>query len=197
MIRNKSFWTRFKGHWNTVYTHKKWVYHYGKLMGIRWQAAIHDLSKYNPIEFLEGVKYWTGSCSPIDVCKKANGWSRAWMHHKGRNPHHYEYWVDNLDRGGIALDMPRKYKLELLCDYLAAGRAYMGSMFSYTDELLWWENKRSGGIKMHENVERFLTDVFIHMSVCEPANNDDHFYDAQLDQELKNYVAGRIKEEGF
>lgn len=63
------------------------------------------------------------------------------MHHKGRNKHHYEFWQDDFDHGGKALQMPFKYALELICDYLAAGRTYMGNAFTYEGEYKWWLNK--------------------------------------------------------
>lgn len=53
------------------------------------------------------------------------------MHHKGRNKHHYEYWQDNFDNGGNPIEMPMKYKKEMLCDYLGAGRAYHGKSFDF------------------------------------------------------------------
>ncbi len=93
------------GHFKTIHTHRKWVRKYCFLAGIPWRGITHDLSKYSPTEFWESVRYWTGNGSPIDVCKKENGFSRGWLHHKGRNPHHYEYWMDNFDKGGIPLIM--------------------------------------------------------------------------------------------
>lgn len=86
-------------HFKKVCTHKRWVFYYCCKVGIPFQGLMHDLSKFSPTEFLESVKYYQGTSSPIDACKKENGWSVAWMHHKGRNKHHYEYWQDNFDNG--------------------------------------------------------------------------------------------------
>ena len=72
------------------------------------------MSKFSPIEFFESVKYYQGDRSPIDACKEENGYSAGWQHHKGRNPHHYEYWMDNFDEGGESLIIPKNYALELL-----------------------------------------------------------------------------------
>ncbi len=149
--------TNAKNHFNKIHTHRKWVRHYGKMMGLsKWQAWTHDLSKYSPIEFFESVKYYQGNRSPIDACKEANGVSYAWMHHKGRNPHHYEYWQDNFDRGGTPVMMPYKYAIEMLCDYLAAGRAYMGDKFTYKGELEWWYKKRQN-CAMHLHTKWFIS----------------------------------------
>ena len=81
-----------------------------------------------PKRFVEIVK------ESMKTFFKENGYSKAWQHHKGRNPHHYEYWMDNFDKGGEATEMPWKYKVEMICDYLGAARAYMGKNFSYRGE---------------------------------------------------------------
>lgn len=144
-------------HFKKICIHKYWVFHYCCKMGIPVQGLLHDLSKFSPVEFWESVKYYQGNSSPIDACKKDKGWSAAWMHHKGRNKHHYEYWVDNLDNGGTPLEMPLKYKKEMLCDYLGAGRAYYGKDFTYEKEYEWWQNKLSKPLAMHENNKDFIS----------------------------------------
>lgn len=127
--------------------------------GCGWRGLWHDMSKFSPTEFWESVKYYTGTSSPIDACKKDKGVSMAWMHHKGRNPHHYEYWMDNFDHGGEAKEMPWKYKVEMICDYLGAARAYMGKKFSYKAELDWWKKKLELPRAQHENDKAFVTRV--------------------------------------
>ncbi len=122
-------------HIKTVLKHKYYVLKFMTKAGYFWQGLIHDLSKFHPTEFLESIKYVTGTNSPINNCKQDKGYSLAWQHHKGCNPHHYEYWVDKLDGGGVPIKMPFKYMIELICDYLAAGHTY--SNFSYQDEYNW------------------------------------------------------------
>lgn len=151
MVKKKMKWL---SHLKTVCKHKQWVFYYCCKAGIPWQGLVHDLSKFSPTEFWESVKYYQGFRSPIDYCKEINGWSAAWLHHKGRNKHHYEYWQDNFDRGGTPLPMPHKYMLEMLCDYLGAGRAYMGKAFNYTAEYEWWLNKISHSIAMHPATQK-------------------------------------------
>ena len=121
-------------HFVKVCKHKHYVRQYCWKLGLYKQGILHDISKFSPIEFWESVKYYQGNRSPIDACKEDKGYSMAWLHHKGRNPHHYEYWQDNFDKGGEPLQMPFKYVLEMLCDYLGAGRAYMGKQFTYEKE---------------------------------------------------------------
>lgn len=151
----KTAWKHFK----TICTHKKWVAHYCNMCGLYWQGFTHDLSKFSRVEFNESVKYYTGDRSPIDNCKAAIGYSEAWMHHKSHNRHHYEYWTDNYDKGTTCIKMPYKYALEMVCDYLAAGRAYGKDKFSMESELNWWKEKRKIA-KMHPDTKKFVDYMF-------------------------------------
>ena len=155
----------FYNHFKKVCKHKYWVGYYCFKAGIPWRGIKHDMSKFSPIEFLESVKYYQGNRSPIDRCKEVNGWSKAWQHHKGRNDHHYEYFIDNLDNGGEAIEMPKDCVLELIADYLGAGRAYMGKSFSYKKEYEWWENKKQKPLLMHKNTKKFIDEVLFLLSV--------------------------------
>lgn len=148
------------GHLKTILIHKWWVFYYACKLGIPWRGIKHDMSKFSPVEFWESVRYWSGTKSPIPVCKEIQGYSLAWQHHKGRNSHHYEYWVDALDRGGVAIKMPWKDLLELVADYLGAARAYLGKDFSLQKEADWWFYKRRENIKMHEESQDAVTIMF-------------------------------------
>ena len=147
-------------HFKTICIHKYWVSYYCNIAGLsKWQAFKHDLSKFSYIEFSESVKYYTGNRSPIDNCKEINGYSLAWQHHKGRNPHHYEYWMDNFDKGATPIRMPYKYAVEMLCDSLAAGVTYSknsGKSFTFTDELIYFINKFDNGCAMHPIDQKFV-----------------------------------------
>ena len=147
----------FFKHLKTVLKHKWWVFHYCHMFGITWRGIVHDISKFSPTEFFESVKYYSGTRSPIDACKEDKGYSMAWLHHKGRNKHHYEYWQDNFDSGGTPLQMPFKESVEMLCDYLGAARAYMGDSFTYQKEIDWWNNKKSKPLVMHPVNKEFIT----------------------------------------
>ena len=147
----------FYNHFKKVCKHKYWVGYYCFKAGIPWRGIKHDMSKFSPVEFLESVKYYQGNRSPIDKCKEVNGWSKAWQHHKGRNDHHYEYWMDDFDHGGKPLKMPPECAIEMLCDYLGAGRAYSGDSFSYADELEWWKKKSQNPLAMHPVTKMFIS----------------------------------------
>ena len=151
----------FLKHLKKICIHKWWVFHYCYKCGLVWQGIKHDISKFSPTEFIESVKYYKGTFSPIDACKKENGYSLAWQHHKGRNPHHYEYWTDNYDSGTTCIEMPFKYATEMFCDNIAAARAYMGSDFTWEAELEWWEKKKEFA-KMHPMTKRYIDNLFAY-----------------------------------
>ena len=138
-----------------ILRHKRWVWYYCKLAGIRWRGFKHDLSKFSPTEFWESVYYYTPDESPIQVAKYEQGYSEAWLHHKGRNKHHYEYWIDDFDDGGKPIKMPYKDAMEMICDWLAAAHVY-GERFSYRHEYKWWRDQVDRGIAMHPDTISFV-----------------------------------------
>ena len=116
----------FWGHLRTVHRHRALVRKYCFRLGLYWQGLTHDLSKYSPVEFWAGVKYFQGDHSPNDAQRRAYGYSAAWLHHKGRNRHHFEYWTDYglKGEGVVGVEMPKKYVAEMFCDRLAASKVY-------------------------------------------------------------------------
>ena len=110
-----NFWKRLFGHFRTITKHRHKVIANCAKAGILWQGLRHDLSKYTPTEFVPGVKYYTGKRSPNEGEREEYGYSKAWMHHKGRNRHHYEYWVDyNLEtKRNEPVEMPYNYVAEI------------------------------------------------------------------------------------
>lgn len=123
-------------HLKTVAKHRRLVCRYCFRLGLYWQGLTHDLSKFAPVEFWRGAKYYQGFRSPNDAERRENGVSIAWLHHKGRNRHHFEYWTDyyvapdgSVGYGGCR--MPMKYIAEMFCDRVAASRTYLGD--AYTD----------------------------------------------------------------
>lgn len=127
-----NFWKRFFGHWKTIRTHRKIVRKLCFKCGLYWQGIIHDLSKYSPVEFWNGVKYFTGKASPHVGERAAKGYSDAWLHHHNKNKHHLPYWVDIDPMTGkeCRVDVPDKYLLEMLCDRIAASMTYLKEKFT-------------------------------------------------------------------
>ncbi|MBR2811922.1 MAG: catalase [Solobacterium sp.] len=115
---------RFGAHLNTVNTHRFRVMKHCFSCGLYGQGLTHDLSKYEPSEFLVSVHYFQGTRSPYMKEKEEKGYSLGWLHHKGRNRHHWEYWYDMLDGKWVPLEMPFRYVVEMVCDRIAACETY-------------------------------------------------------------------------
>ncbi|MBR5289226.1 MAG: catalase [Clostridia bacterium] len=123
---------RFFGHLKTVTRHRHLVFCGCVRAGIPLQGLLHDLSKFSPTEFLPGVRFYDGHHSPTEDERRLSGYSRAWMHHKGRNKHHWEYWTDYYSAQGQyePVPMPRRYLAEMVCDRMAASKVYKGAEYS-------------------------------------------------------------------
>ena len=128
-----NFLQRLTGHFMTITKHRHQVIRHCMKAGILWQGLRHDLSKYSLTEFIPGVKFYSGTRSPNEGERETFGYSLAWMHHKGRNKHHYEYWSDfNIkNHRNEPVEMPYRYFAELFCDRVAASKIYNGD--KYTD----------------------------------------------------------------
>ena len=126
-------------HFKTITHHKYLVMKGCFKVGLYKQGILHDMSKYSPSEFWVGIKYYQGNRSPNNAEREAIGYSSAWLHHKGRNKHHYEYWIDYSIKeisGGMApAPMPNKYIFEMLMDRIAACKVYNGK--KYTNASPW------------------------------------------------------------
>lgn len=120
------------GHMSTVGRHRRLVRKYCFRMGLYRQGLTHDLSKYSPTEFSSGIKYYQGTRSPNAQERQELGYSTAWMHHKGRNPHHFEYWTDCSLESHLyePLDMPNRYFAEMIADRIAASQTYLGERYT-------------------------------------------------------------------
>ncbi len=123
----------FIGHLKTVLHHRHLVMIHCFKARIFWHGLTHDLSKFSPTEFIPGVLYFQGNRSPNEREREVNGYSKAWIHHKGRNRHHFEYWTDYSPktRRLEPVEMPNDYIIEMFCDRLAASKTYNGK--NYTD----------------------------------------------------------------
>ncbi len=145
-------------HFNIVTKHRFLVFKLCCKAGIPFRGFIHDLSKYSLTEFGESVKYYTGKCSPIELCRRQNGYSRAWLHHKGRNKHHFEYWVD-LDAPEKTPIIPYKYTVEMICDTLAAGLTYKGKDW-YPSYQLEYFHEKTPKKYINKKIQNVLEEVY-------------------------------------
>lgn len=150
------------GHFNTINKHRWKVFKLSIRAGIPIRGLLHDLSKYSFAEFWESAKYYQGGKrSPIPAARDDKGYSLAWLHHKGKNKHHFEYWYDQKQTEIPVI--PRKYAFELICDMIAAGLVYRGKNWNKEFELEYW-NKTESEIIANEKTKAFCREVFIQIS---------------------------------
>ena len=144
-------------HFKTITHHKLVVMEGCFRVGLYRQGLTHDLSKYSPTEFLMGAKYYQGVRSPNAAEREEKGYSEAWMHHKGRNRHHWEYWNDMSRETGRyeSVPIPRKYLVEMVMDRRAACMIYEGEGYSTASPLNYLLRSRERSL-MHPRTLREL-----------------------------------------
>ena len=150
-------------HFKTITYHKYLVAKGCFGIGLYKQGLLHDLSKYSPAEFWVGVKYFQGDRSPNNAEREDIGYSSAWLHHKGRNKHHYEYWIDYNSRAKaedimIPVPMPKKYIAEMVMDRIAASKVYMGKSYTDASPLQYYYNGTDKA-PLHEETRKVLVDI--------------------------------------
>lgn len=145
-------------HFRTITKHKIIVMKECFRVGLYRQGLLHDLSKYSWTELRVGCRYYQGTRSPNNAEREEKGYSSAWLHHKGRNKHHYEYWIDySLDGKKIlaGMKMPVNYVVEMFLDRIAASKVYKGSRYKDTDPLEYYMNGKAGDL-MHPETRALL-----------------------------------------
>lgn len=149
-------------HFKTITHHKILVMRGCFKVGLYRQGLLHDMSKYSPSEFLVGARYYQGDRSPNNAEREAIGYSSAWLHHKGRNKHHYEYWIDYSAsdiKGGMApARMPEKYVVEMLMDRIAACKTYHGSSYTDGDPLAYFSKGKTNAM-IHPKTKALLENL--------------------------------------
>lgn len=156
---------KIHGHLKTINQHKARVTGLCFQCGLYKQGLLHDLSKYSPVELKTGFRYYQGYRSPIDAQKEQEGYSFSWLHHKGRNPHHWEFWLDNSPHGVIANPMKFNYVAEMFCDRIAACQIYQKEKYNDYSGLDYYLKGRNR-ILIHPETDRqivyLLSDTALH-----------------------------------
>ncbi len=143
-------WKYFK----TICKHKAVVFHECKKCGITWRGLIHDLSKFSPSEFSASAKYYNNEKGSVN--KDSCGYTEAWLHHKGINKHHWEWWIDFGSNGEIiANKIPSKYVVEMLCDWIGAGKVYENTKWTQSSPLEYYNKVRKGRY-FHPETEKLI-----------------------------------------
>ena len=153
------------GHFKTITKHRHKVIANCFRAGIGFQGLFHDLSKYSPKEFFPGVKYYIGTRSPNDIQREKFGYSSAWLHHQGRNKHHFEYWrdYDRVTHEIVPVEMPLRYVKEMFCDRVAASKIYKGKDYSIKHPLEYYKHSRARSF-MHQKNADMLEEWLVMLS---------------------------------
>ena len=146
------------GHLCTITHHRHMVMRFCFCVGLYRQGLLHYLSKYSWTEFRVGCKYYQGTRSPNNAEREETGYSRAWLHHKGRNRHHYEYWIDYSMKPGegmIGLEMPVNYVVEMFLDRIAASKIYERDAYTDRSPLRYYE-RGAAEMMIHPKTRKLL-----------------------------------------
>ena len=151
------------GHLKTITKHKLLVMDLCFRCGMPAQGLLHDLSKYSITELRTGARYYLGTRSPNAEEKDEKGYSEAWLHHKGRNKHHFEYWIDPSGAQPY-VKMPLKYALEMVCDRISACKAYHGKNYQDGDALAYYQSRRHrSDAYMHPETAMLLEELLTRL----------------------------------
>ena len=151
-------------HFKTITYHKYLVMQGCFKVGLYKQGLLHDFSKYTPSEFIVGAKYYQGNRSPNNAEREDIGYSSAWLHHKGRNKHHYEYWIDYseaVEDGLVPVPIPDRYLVEMFMDRVAASKVYNGKKYTDKSPLEYYELGK--GIRMLHKKSKKKLEFLLHM----------------------------------
>jgi len=142
-----------KRHWSYlkyVIRHKWFVLMASKRIGASLcLALIHDKSKFRPSEWWPYAEtfYKPDGSKQYDETEEFN---LAWLLHQNRNPHHWQHWLLKMDSGDVlAIEMPRRYALEMVADWMGSGRAITGR-WEYAE----WYAKNREKIVLHDNTRK-------------------------------------------
>ncbi len=160
----RRIWNNMKWyqHFSTITKHRHLVIRHCAKAGIFWQGLRHDLSKYTPTEFINGIRHFQGYRSPNEQERETKGYSEAWMHHKGRNRHHFEYWTDYNPKTKQVepVKMPLRFVAEMFCDRLAASKIYNKDTYTNHHPLEYFQKGKGRRMihpKTSDLLEQWLT----------------------------------------
>lgn len=160
-------------HFITITHHKLLVLQGCFKIGLYKQGLLHDMSKYSPTEFLVGCKYYKGYMSPNNAERADRGYSSAWLHHKGRNKHHLEYWIDYAvskpddDKEHTKMEgmkMPIRYVCEMFIDRVSASKNYQKEKYTDKSALEYYE-KSVDHYMIHPDTKAMLEYLLVMLSV--------------------------------
>ena len=183
-------------HTDTILTHINIVKDLCYQMGIPELGQSHDVSKFSPDEF-EIYTYANGKKSPHDIARDKLGVSPSWIHHKARNPHHWEYWTDfnsaTPNEDGTftiickCVKMPYERIIEMFCDFVAAGKVYTKDAWTVNTPLDYWTNNCEGQRAMHKDSEKLIKLLLNTLAEKDSLDDFVSWYKVEKEKLQKNY----------
>jgi len=152
-------------HFKYILKHKYYVMIECFKRGLYWQGLIHDLSKLRPCEFIPYSNNFYnnkgGSKNNSNLSKTGyyrdpdndnNDFNLAWLSHIHKNFHHWQYWIEvKHDKTIKTYKMPEKYMIEMLCDWIGAGKAQ-----GCNNNTKKWYEENNNKIILHEDTKRWI-----------------------------------------
>lgn len=141
--------------------HKWYVFQECAKRGLVWRGLVHDLSKFSPFELVSYTHYFNGKYGKGKRAQVDRNFDHAWNNHQKHNKHHWQYWLLRNDDGKlIILEMPIQYALEMVCDWIGAGKAH-----GATDplEIKKWYKKNKKTIQLHPNTRQFVESFIVSL----------------------------------
>ena len=159
-------------HFRTITKHKLLVMEGCFRLGLYKQGLLHDMSKYSPTEFIPGCRFYKGYMSPNNAERAHKGYSAAWLHHKGRNKHHLEYWIDYGTSDGKGegsalqgMKMPICYVAEMFVDRVCASKNYQKERYTDRSALNYYNNSKDHYL-LHEDTRALLEYLLEMLAIC-------------------------------
>ena len=143
-----------RGHWayfSYVLRHKWHVFWEAIKLGIPWLGLIHDWDKFLPSIWLPYVRHYFNSDGSVkEPFQKGDFFDYAWLAHRRRAQHHWQWWVLFRDDGTIrTLPMPKKYRREMLADWL-------GTALAHGRDVLAWYAENKNKLSLHPETREWI-----------------------------------------
>ena len=121
-----------------------------------WQGLAHDLSKFLPFEFIWHAHNFYGRGEGADEEGITMSFDEARLYHIHRNKHHWEYWLRPKTLQNLqVLEMPKKYAIEMVCDWAGVDRALTGRR----DGVLGWYKNNKNSIILHSITREYVEEL--------------------------------------
>lgn len=160
-----------------VIKHKYYVAKICFKFGLYWRGIMHDNSKFLPFPFISYANYFYGGKKVEGIGK--NGYLKpsqtrdkdfdmAWLIHQKSERHHWQFWILVRDTGEtLAIEMPHKYVIEMVCDWAGASIATEKSknIMEVAKNTKLWYNYNKDKIILHNETRKHVESMIDVLSM--------------------------------